>query len=152
MYFFSNQTFNLLVLQSDNVFVFKKFCLCWRFALARRRNRSCSLPSNSQEPGMEFRSSILNLSRFGSVRACNFNRHFFLTWRCCQLRQSNMFEFTSVDRKLGLVWFEAIIEAKYISLSISYESRLSTCLVGNNSSRIRDSYSGHVVLSIMVWV
>lgn len=63
-----------------------------------------------------------------------------------------MFEFTSVDRKLGLVWFEAIIEAKYISLSISYESRLSTCLVGNNSSRIRDSYSGHVVLSIMVWV
>lgn len=52
-----------------------------------------------------------------------------------------MSEFISMDRKFRLAWFySSTIEAKYVSLSISYESRLSTCLIGNNSSQIRDSY------------
>ena len=49
-----------------------------------------------------------------------------------------MSEFISMDRKFRLAWFySSTIEAKYVSLSIS---RLSTCLIGNNSSQIRDSY------------
>ena len=73
IHIFSNQTFNLLVLQSV-LFPKKLLSAC---KAKNFKNHFGFSKKQRSGPGKEFRSSILNLIWFGSVHACNFKRHFF---------------------------------------------------------------------------